>query len=107
MPHDFMPGHEEEKFKPKILSRSTALANARHARDGGKSVVERLYEVGGGDGSGDNSRHRPRPSTASESAGPLLHAEKVSTYAGVPKPWTEVAYKAETHDFILRRLLRG
>jgi len=50
--HDFMPGHEEEKFKPKILSRSTALANARHARDGGKSVVERLYEGGGGGGGG-------------------------------------------------------
>ena len=112
MPHDFMPGHEQEKFKPRILQRSLSLAHARIESEGGLSVVERLYKAppagaaGGGSGAG-GSGSVGTPGLARLQPTPLNPSDVPVVLPGVPKPWTEVAFEPRAHDFILRRLLSG
>ena len=113
MPHDYMPGHEEEKFRPRILQRSATLAQARIESEGGLSVVERLYKVpagagaggagGGGSGSGSSSSSAA-PLHARQSAAPLNPSDVPVALPGVPRHWNEVGYEPKAHDFILRRL---
>ena len=115
MPHDFMPGHEQEKFRPRILQRSLSLAQARIESEGGLSVVERLYKAppagaaGGGSagGSGSGSAGTPGVGLARLQPTPLNPSDVPVVLPGVPKPWTEVAFEPRAHDFILRRLLSG
>ena len=98
MPHDFMPGHEQEKFKPRILQRSLTLAQARIESDGGLSVVERLYKApeAGAGGTVSGSKLTPAP---------IAPEDVPAARPGEPRRWTEVAFEPKAHDFILRRLL--
>jgi hypothetical protein len=95
--HDFMPGHEEEKFKPLILARSQALAAARIETEGGLRVVDRLYKA-------PEQQQRAHAGGSKLLPTPLNPEDVPVALPGVRQPWTEVPYDPKTHDFILRRL---